>query len=152
MRIAYLVNQYPKISHSFIRREILALERHGFEVVRIALRGWAGEVLDEEDHIERKRTRYVLRRGAPALLLALARALLSRPASLIRALSLACHMSRHAERPLFVHLIYLAEACRIETWLRYAGVQHLHVHFGTNSAEVAMLVRSLGGPAWSFTV
>lgn len=37
MRIAYLVNQYPKISHSFIRREILALERQGFEVVRIAI-------------------------------------------------------------------------------------------------------------------
>ena len=24
MKIAYLINQYPKISHSFIRREILA--------------------------------------------------------------------------------------------------------------------------------
>jgi len=24
--IAYLVNQYPKVSHSFIRREIAALE------------------------------------------------------------------------------------------------------------------------------
>ena len=152
MRIAYLVNQYPKISHSFIRREILALERQGFEVIRIALRGWAGEVVDEEDRIERKRTRYVLREGAPGLLLALARALLTRPASLIRALALACRMGRRAERPLFVHLIYLAEACRIETWLRKAGVQHLHAHFGTNSAEVAMLVHALGGPDWSFTV
>ena len=64
MRIAYLINQYPKISHSFIRREILALERQGFEVVRVALRGWAGELVDEEDLIERKRTRYVLRDGS----------------------------------------------------------------------------------------
>ena len=70
MRIAYLVNQYPKISHSFIRREILALERLGFEVIRIAHRGYAGEVVDEVDHIERKRTRYVLREGALGLLLA----------------------------------------------------------------------------------
>jgi colanic acid/amylovoran biosynthesis glycosyltransferase len=152
MRIAYLVNQYPKVSHSFIRREILALERQGFEVVRIALRGWAGEVVDEEDRLERKLTRYVLQDGAPALLLALARALLLRPVSLIQALALACHMGRHAERSLFVHLIYLAEACLIEAWLRDAGVQHLHAHFGTNSAEVAMLVHSLGGPPWSFTV
>jgi len=30
-------------------------------------------------------------------------------------------------------------------------VDHLHAHFGTNSAEVAMLVRTLGGPPWSFT-
>ena len=61
-------------------------------------------------------------------------------------------MGRRAERPLFVHLIYLAEACCIEFWLRDTGVQHLHAHFGTNSAEVAMLVRLLGGPDWSFTV
>ena len=39
MHIAYFINQYPKVSHSFIRREILALERQGVEVQRIALRG-----------------------------------------------------------------------------------------------------------------
>jgi glycosyltransferase involved in cell wall biosynthesis len=31
-------------------------------------------------------------------------------------------------------------------------VQHLHAHFGTNAAAVAMLTHSLGGPPWSFTV
>jgi glycosyltransferase involved in cell wall biosynthesis len=60
-------------------------------------------------------------------------------------------MSRAAERPLPVHLIYLAEACRIVLWVRAADVEHLHAHFGTNSAEVAMLVHELGGPRWSFT-
>ncbi len=152
MRIAYLVNHYPKVSHSFIRREILALERRGFEVVRIALRGWDNEILDEEDLLERKRTRYVQRNGSVALLIALARTLLTRPAPLLRALVVACRMGTCAERPLFVHLIYLAEACRIGSWLRNAGVRHLHAHFGTNSAEIAMLVHLLGGPDWSFTV
>jgi glycosyltransferase involved in cell wall biosynthesis len=28
----------------------------------------------------------------------------------------------------------------------------MHAHFGTNSAEVAMLVHALGGPQWSFTI
>jgi glycosyltransferase involved in cell wall biosynthesis len=152
MRIAYLVNQYPKVSHSFIRREILALERRGIEVVRVALRGWDGELVDEEDERERRRTRYVLRQGAAALLLALIRMLLTRPRRLLRALALAWRMGRRAERPLPVHLIYLAEACCIEPWLRDADIQHLHAHFGTNAAEVAMLVHVLGGPRWSFTV
>ena len=40
MKIAYLVNHYPAISHSFIRREILALERLGHEILRISVRGW----------------------------------------------------------------------------------------------------------------
>ncbi len=152
MRIAYLINQYPKVSHTFIRREILALERQGFEVVRIALRGWDGELVDTEDQIERKRTRYVLREGALTLLFALTCALLGRPVQFIKALVLAWRMSRRAERPLPVHLAYLMEACCIEAWLREGGIRHLHAHFGTNSAEVAMLVHILGGPRWSFTV
>ena len=63
MRVAYLINQYPKISHSFIRREIHALERQGFEITRIALRGWDAELADEDDRAERERTRYVLQDG-----------------------------------------------------------------------------------------
>jgi glycosyltransferase involved in cell wall biosynthesis len=152
MRIAYLVNRYPTVSHSFIRREILALERRGVEVMRIALREWNPELLDAENQPERQRTRYVLREGAPALMVALARMLLTRPVRLLQALVLALRMGHHGDRPLPVHLIYLAEACRIEPWLRTAGVQHLHAHFGTNSAEVAMLVHALGGPTWSFTI
>ena len=37
MHIAYLINQYPKVSHTFIRREIQALERQGLIVSRIAV-------------------------------------------------------------------------------------------------------------------
>jgi len=33
MKLAYLVNRYPSISHSFIRREIEALERRGAEII-----------------------------------------------------------------------------------------------------------------------
>jgi len=70
----------------------------------------------------------------------------------MQALSLAFRMGWRAERPLLVHMVYLIEACQIEYWLRIQKIQHLHAHFGTNSAEVAMLVHVLGGPPWSFTV
>ena len=152
MRIAYLINQYPKVSHTFVRREILALERRGVEVTRIALRGWDAELVDKQDQSERERTRYVLRDGAPALIWASLRMLVTRPAAFMRVIALACRMSRGAERPLPVHLVYFAEACRVAIWLRTSGIEHLHAHFGTNSAEVAMLAHALGGPSWSFTV
>jgi colanic acid/amylovoran biosynthesis glycosyltransferase len=152
VQIAYLVNQYPKVSHSFIRREIVALERLGFEIVRIALRGWEDTLVDPDDDAERKRTRYVLRAGMPALLSAVTFITLMRPVRFLRALRLVWLMAKGAERPLPVHLVYLAEACCITLWLREAGVRHLHAHFGTNSAEVAMLVHALGGPSWSFTI
>jgi glycosyltransferase involved in cell wall biosynthesis len=152
MRVAYLINQYPKISHTFIRREILALERHGCEVIRLALRGWRDNIVDAVDLAEQKRTRYVLREGALSLLAAIGRVLFTRPGSFFRGLALAWRMGRRSDRPLFVHLIYLAEACLIEAWVREAGVAHLHAHFGTNSAEIAMLAHTLGGPDFSFTV
>ena len=151
VRIAYLINQYPAISHSFIRREILALEKLGFEITRIAIRGWNRELVDEQDIIERKRTRYVLRAAAITLFVVVLSMLVKRPMRLIRALRMAHCMSRTSDRPLHVHLAYVAEACRIQPWLREIGAEHLHAHFGTNSAEVAMLVHILGGPPWSFT-
>ena len=79
MRIAYLVNQYPKVSHSFIRREIHALEKLGFSILRISLRGWDDELIDEDDFQERKQTHYVLREGALPLLVATLRSLLMNP-------------------------------------------------------------------------
>ena len=120
--------------------------------MRISLRGWERELVDPQDKLERERTRYVLAAGSPALIFALLRMLFTRPVRFMRTLALACRMGFRAERPLLYHLAYLAEACRIEPWLRTAGVQHVHAHFGTNSAEVAMLVHELGGPRWSFTV
>jgi colanic acid/amylovoran biosynthesis glycosyltransferase len=152
MHIAYLINQYPKVSHSFIRREIQALERQGVMISRIALRGWDADLVDPEDQLERKRTQYVLRDGALSLVAAVLRTLLTQPKRLVVAAALVWRMSRRSERPFAIHLIYLAEACRIQLWLSAAGINHLHAHFGTNSAEVAMLAHALGGPSWSFTV
>jgi colanic acid/amylovoran biosynthesis glycosyltransferase len=151
MKIAYLVNHYPAISHSFIRREILALERLGHEILRISVRGWADVQRGTEDRLEQTRTRYVLRGGATPLLVAFLRILATNPVGLYRAIVLMLQVGRRAERPLPVHLIYLLEACQVALWLRHENVQHLHAHFGTNSAEVAMLVGELGGPPWSFT-
>src|SRR5262245_59030175 len=114
MRVAYLINQYPMVSHTFIRREILALERQGFSVERISLRGWNNDLVDPHDLLEREQTKYVLREGGAALLLALIRTLCTQPFALMRAFALAYRMSRHSERPLPVHFVYVAEACIIE--------------------------------------
>ncbi len=154
MRIAYLINQYPKVSHSFIRREIQALERLGVEVQRIALRGRGEAALSPEDAAEQQQTRYVLDATAGGLALAAAWVLtaLHRPGRFAAALWLALRMSRKAERGLAYHLAYLAEASRILPWLADSGASHVHAHFGTNAAEVAMYVAALGGPGFSFTV
>ena len=68
MKVAYLTNQYPKISHTFIRREIAGLEQAGLEVERISVRSSREHLVDERDVSERERTRVLLARGALGLL------------------------------------------------------------------------------------
>ena len=152
MQITYLINQYPKVSHSFIRREILALERQGFHVQRIALRGWNEVVVDIEDIAEQKKTLYVLAQGVISLLIAALKVLFSTPARFFAALDLALKMARVSEKSLPYHLIYLAEACKMLPWLKLHQSQHLHAHFGTNSAEIAMLAGVLAKLPYSYTV
>ncbi len=152
MRIAYFINQYPKVSHSFIRREILALERQGVEVQRIALRGWDAELQDADDASERAKTRYVLQRGIKGLLAPAWQVLRAQPRRFFRALQLAMRVGLRADRAWPYHLVYLAEACQVLQWLQAGEARHVHAHFGTNSTEVVMLANVLGGPAYSFTV
>lgn len=152
MRIAYFINQYPKVSHSFIRREILALERQGVVIQRIALRGWDGELQDAEDLAERDKTQYVLQAGLKGLLKPLWQVLRAEPRRFAAALRLSLRLGLRGDRPLPYHLVYLAEACCVVQWLQAFGAEHVHAHFGTNSAEVVMLANALGGPPYSFTV
>lgn len=152
MRITYFINQYPKVSHSFIRREILALERLDMTVQRIALRGGKDELVDQEDLKEQANTHYVLESRMSALLSSVLKALALNPIRFLLSFKLALKMGWNADRPLVFHLIYFAEACQAFLWMRSFGSQHVHAHFGSNSAEVVMLAHALGGPPYSFTV
>lgn len=151
-QVAYLVNQYPMVSHSFIRREIQALERQGFQIQRVALRGWDAKLVDDDDVLERSRTQYILQNGFIAILGAVARVFVRSPYRFLSSMLLAVRVGWGAQRALPYHLSYLAEACRVLRLMEISGAKHLHAHFGTNSAEIAMLVRALGGPTYSFTV
>jgi glycosyltransferase involved in cell wall biosynthesis len=76
----------------------------------------------------------------------------ARPLAFIAAARLATRMATGSDRSLVYHWIYLGEACVVARWLRDAGIGHVHAHFGTNSAEVAMLAALLAPASYSFTV
>ncbi len=151
MRIAYFTNQYPKVSHTFIRREIAALEEMGCEVVRFALRSSPEELTDSADLAEVERTRVLLDEGAATLLSSLAKTAIKRPIHFANAARLSAKMSRVSDRNALTHGAYLAEACLLLQWCEDNAIDHIHVHFGTNPTTVALLTRILGGPSYSFT-
>jgi colanic acid/amylovoran biosynthesis glycosyltransferase len=153
MKIAYLINQYPAASHSFIRREVQELERQGLSALRIALRGSETTLVDAGDRAEQQRTHYILGGGGkPRMLRDVAITMLTRPVRFAGALRTALWLGWRADRPLPYHLVYLAEACSVARLCSAGGIDHLHAHFGSNPAEIALLAAKLAGIPFSFTV
>ncbi len=155
MKIAYVVNTYPRPSHSFIRREIRALEAQGHRVLRLAMRGDPAPLVDPDDRAEAQATLRVLEQGGGALLRA---CLAAPPAAMLRAIRLAASCGRRGRGGVpgtggvLRHMVYLVEAAFVARRCLAEGIEHIHAHFGTNSATVAMLAHVLSGLPYSFTV
>jgi glycosyltransferase involved in cell wall biosynthesis len=150
MRIAYFINQYPAISHTFIRREIRAMEALGVSIVRIALRPGAG-LVDDEDKAEAERTRFVLKAGVGELLRCCINALSNRPSAVVSVIRQALQMGWRSDKGISRHLVYIVEAAVLADWCRSDGIEHIHAHFGTNSAAIAMFASQLCRIPYSFT-
>jgi glycosyltransferase involved in cell wall biosynthesis len=152
LNIAYLTAEYPKVSHTFIRREILELERRGHRILRMAIRCAGDAIADESDQIENDRTIHFMALPKRQIFMATIRTMVTRPLRWLSALRIAVSMSHASERGLLRHLAYLLEASVFLQILLKNQIQHVHVHFGTNAAAVARLIHHLGGPGYSMTV
>jgi len=152
VRLAYLCNLYPAVSHSFVRREIEGVERLGHEVHRFSLRPARSDLKDDDDLSEARRTEAVLDRGVMALLGAAIVLAFSRPGKSVSALAIAQRLAGPGLKQKFRHLAYWLEAAWLIRRMEALKIQHLHAHFGTNPAAVAAIAHAWGGPPFSFTV
>jgi len=152
MRIAYFINQYPMVSHSFIRREILELEAQGDQVVRYSIRRNQTDLVDPEDLSEANKTHYLLERGYLIIIMDILSCMITSPASFLKAFAQAMGLASRSQVGRYRHLMYLFEACVLNRLMKASDVAHIHAHFGTNSAAVVMLAHFLGGVTYSFTV
>lgn len=151
LHVGYLTNTYPRPSHSFIRREIAALERQGVVVHRFAMRSDVENLKDPADIAENQRTEHILDQGGRRILGRLIRMTIAAPGRVLPALRRAWSRSRAGESGFGRQIIYLAEGAAIAERAQALGLSHIHAHFGTNSTRVAAYAQMLGGPAFSFT-
>lgn len=152
LKVCYLVNQYPKISHTFIRREILELESLGVEVSRVSIRQVSEELVDAVDCDEHSKTHFLISSSRLKSASAMLAAILLCVPRVPRVIPSWLRLTQNARGQVVKHLFYLAEACWLFQFCKSNGIDHLHAHFGTNPATVALLCRLLGGPNYSFTV
>lgn len=152
MKIGYLVNQYPKISHSFIRREILALEALEVPIIRFSIRSCEEPLIDKADQEELEKTNVILNVGIIGLLVSFVKVALTRTQRWLDAIKLTIKIGLNSDRGLILNFAYLAEACVLLDRFAHLGITHFHAHFGTNSTTVLLLHHILGGSTYSFTV
>lgn len=153
MKVGYVVNSYPMPSHSFIRREIRALERQGVEVHRFSMRTDRDRLVEPADLEELERTEIVLEAtGALGLAKAILKTAQHDPAGLVRAARMTMHLCRRTDAGIIRNLVYLAEACYLHRRFGDLFIAHAHAHFGSNPTTVALLMHALGGVSYSFTV
>jgi glycosyltransferase involved in cell wall biosynthesis len=181
MRIAYFTNRYPGGSHTFIRREIRAMEALGVSVARFALRpinlstsvgvtekanqsvrfpefaagSRKGAALngfvDKRDTDEAKKTRFILQASFLEFFRCCLATLCSRPAEIVLAVRDAILMGWRSDSGILRHLAYVIEGIILADWCQNDGIQHIHAHFGTNSTAITMFASRLSGIPYSFT-
>jgi colanic acid/amylovoran biosynthesis glycosyltransferase len=152
MRVAYLTSAYPSVSHTFIRRELVELERQVGEIARFSIRPSPHDIVDPDDRREHEKTFRVLEQSVASWGRALLGQGAAHPLRTFKGLRKALELGFRSVRGMPTHVIYWAEALLLLEEMKRRGIEHVHVHFGTNPAAVAQIMRSMGGPSYSFTV
>ena len=151
--VGVILKAFPRLSETFILREILALEARGLELHLFALRDPREAAIHDDVGRVRAEVHYLpdalgmtwprfltsavrlgrTRRGAfgPALRFALSRSLSER---------------RFATLKRFLQAVYL-----VDRSLPGTGVSHLHAHFGHDPTSVAFFAAWLSGRDYSFS-
>lgn len=154
VRIGYLISRYPSISHTFILREVLSLKRYGVEVDVASINDpdRPSLQLTADENAETNRTFYVKSLGVGPAFLAQLTLLMTHPFKFVRALSFAMALGGWDIKKLLFCYLYFAEAILIAQWMRDRSLAHLHVHFATPAATVALILSRMADVQFSMTV
>jgi glycosyltransferase involved in cell wall biosynthesis len=153
VRIAYLISQYPAASHTFIRREIVALRQRGLDIQTFSVRRpLPEEIMAPVDRQEFENTWYVFSISPVALLQSHIVSFFQAPLSYLRTLVLAFRHRVPGLRALFYAIFYFAEAILLAQELKRRQIDHLHNHFAQAGAIVGFLASHYLKLKWSLTL
>ncbi len=151
--IAYLISEYPSITHTFVRREVMALRDAGFDVRCISVRQPAADApLGPADARERSGTTYVLPLRAFTTPVTLARAFVRHPIRYLTTLWASLTHRRPGLRGLVWSFAYFVEGMVVARELERSGARRLHNHFANAAANAGRLAARYRGIPWSMTL
>lgn len=150
-KIAYIMSRFPKLSETFILREMNQVSRHGLDVALYPL-------LLEDQPIRHPETEAWLPqvRRLPflskAVLEANLRQLAQDPWRLAKLFGMVVGQNWCSPNFLFRAIALFPKAVYAAERIRREGVQHIHAHYASHPALVAWIVFRLTGIGYSITV
>jgi len=152
-KVAYLVSEYPAISHTFILREICHLRKMNFDIFVASIN--KSNLLrkpSQEEISENLRTYYVKKERLMKIFFTLLKTVISFPLASLRGLFFAICLGGSDLKRLLLHLFYFIEAVMVGNWMKTLNVSHLHVHFANPSASVGLILTKTFPFTFSMTV
>src|SRR2546423_1497864 len=147
-RVAYVLKMYPRFSETFVLSELLELERQGVELHVFSLKKPDDGIFHADVARLRGRVTYLPESPflEPGPFAAAHRELYAwNPRRYRRALALALARRRRATLKQFLRAGYIGVRLRRE------GIGHVHAHFASGPAAVALHLHRLTGIPYSFT-
>ena len=153
--VAYVTGEYPKVSHTFIQREVEGLRALGISVMTCTVRRPApSSVVGPGQAAEAARTFGILAaaKNPVRLIGAHLRMLRRSPSRWFSALRLAWKTRPPGLKALIWQLFYFLEAGVFGDHVLARGARHIHNHFGDASGSVTMIAAEMAGLPFSITL
>jgi colanic acid/amylovoran biosynthesis glycosyltransferase len=140
VRIAYLTGRYPRVTHTFIMREVRVLRRLDVDVETYSIwRTDERELLSQADREEARRTEALLPPHPGRLLRSHLRAVARTPRGYASTLRRALRLSRPGVRRRALALTWFVEAIVLWDSCARRGLRHVHAHLDGSAPMVALL-------------
>jgi colanic acid/amylovoran biosynthesis glycosyltransferase len=159
--IAYLLQHFPGITDTFVKREIRSLQKSGINVDIISIwkprtefddaSRWSVETTPDILSQWLKETHFLLPASFVSILLALLTCVLRSPPRFFRTLYLAYATARPGVRGFAYALIYFVQAVLVAEVLHWKSNGHVHNDIGDGGGTVTMLAAKLAGIGYSIT-
>lgn len=151
IKLAYLVSQYPAVSHTFILSEVLELRKLGVDILVASINeeNRSKEKTTEEELKEIEKTFYVKKQGVIGAFKAFFSV---SPLRSLRGLAFCVKLASWNLKQQVTNFYYFAEALIVGKWMEKNGITHIHVHFANPAATVAMILCKIFPFTFSITV
>ena len=150
-RIAYIVSRFPHLPETFILREMIHLEKLGWQIELYPLIIQQQEIVHAEAHPWLKRAHAVPWFSLGVLKSNLLQ-IVGRPRRYFSLLGRVLRENFDSPKFLARALLLFPRAVWMADEFKGQGINHIHAHYATHPALVAWLINQLTGIAYSVTV